>query len=162
MKSEVEHRFVRLGHRRKAMFWDDAIELVPREFYGPDRRVGYRRCLVFDIVRAEDGRLAGEIALRIGDSDRQFYLGHIGYHIDPPYRGHSYALRACMLCLPVFVALGERSLVITTDPDNAPSIRTCEHLGCEYECTVDVPEAIRRALEISPVKRRYVLTIAED
>ena len=162
MKSEMEHRFLSLGRKARPMFWDEEIELVPREYYGPDRRVGYTRNFVFDVVRREGGHTAGEIALRIGDSDRQFYLGHVGYHIDPPFRGRSYALRACRLCLPVFSALGQRSIVITTDPDNLPSIRTCERLGCEYESTVIVPLKVHQALQISNAKRRYLLELHEE
>ena len=52
--------------------------------------------------------------------------------------------------------LGKTSVVITTDPDNIPSRRTCEALGCEMERIVDVPKEIRNRWEISPVKCRYI------
>ena len=74
--------------------------------------------------------------LRVGEDESLFYLGHIGYHVDPPFRGHSAALHACRLCVPVFHELGMRTFVITTDEDNLPSILTCERLGCILESTV--------------------------
>ena len=76
------------------------------------------------------------------------YLGHIGYHVDPPFRGHGAALRACRLCVSVLADLGMRTFVITTDEDNLPSILTCERLGCTLECSVDVPLWCRQEFSI--------------
>jgi len=112
--------------------------------------------MVFDVVDLVSGRIAGEIALRLGEGEGLFYLGHIGYHIDPPFRGKHNALRACRLCLSVFEEMGYRSFVITTDEDNYPSIRTCELLGCTLESTVDVPVWCIEEYSISHRKRRYV------
>lgn len=159
MKKEIVRRFIRLGRAERPMTEGERIELVPRAYYGRDTRIGFSQCLVFDVVERARGAIAGELAIRVGDSEPQFYFGHIGYHIDPPYRGRHYALDACRLALPVLRALGMRTVIITTDPDNAPSIATCERLGCVYECTVDVPESYQRRLELSPVKRRYVLEL---
>ena len=53
-------------------------------------------------------------------------------------------------------AAGKSSVVITTDPDNIPSRRTCEGLGCMLERVVDVPTEIRSQWEISEVKCRYI------
>ena len=85
-----------------------------------------------------------------------YYFGHIGYHVDAPYRGQHYARRACALLRPLIVAAGKSSVVITCDPDNIPSRRTCEGLGCMLERIVDVPRAISSRWEISDVKCRYI------
>jgi predicted acetyltransferase len=114
---------------------------------------------LFRAVANAQGRVAGEVALRIGDSPEQFYLGHIGYHIDPPFRGHGYAARACRLAAPVFGALGYRFAVITTDPDNQPSVKTCLRLCCELESTVRVPPWVKEKLDISDVKHRFLWTV---
>lgn len=85
-------------------------------------------------------RLAGSISLRIGHSvnlDR--YLGHIGYHVLPPARGHHFAERAARLLLPLARAHGHRILWITCNPDNAGSRRTCERLPATYVDVVTVP-----------------------
>ena len=99
---------------------------------------------------------AGQISLRLGESPCVYYFGHIGYHVDPPYRGQHYARRACELLRPLMEAAGKDSVVITCDPDNLPSRRTCEGLGCELERIVNVPAFISDRWEISPVKCRYI------
>ena len=101
------------------------------------------------------------VDVRIGDSPEQFYLGHIGYHVDEPFRGHGYARRACLLAAPLLRGYDMRTVVITTDPDNWPSVRTCENLGCVLESTVNVPEKMVEKLEISTVKHRFIWTLAE-
>lgn len=156
MKKLIEKEFIHFGRRRLPMFEDEVIALIPREYAHKVSRLDGACSMVFDVIDRAAGRIAGEIALRLGEGASLFYLGHIGYHIDPPYRGKHEALRACRLCLPVFVEMGMHSFVITTDEDNYPSIRTCEHLGCILESTVDVPEWCRTEYGISARKRRYV------
>ena len=117
--------------------------------------------MIFDIVDIATRRIAGEIALRIGEGESLYYLGHIGYHIDPPYRGRRGALRACKMCLPLLKEMGMLSFVITTDDDNYPSIKTCELLGCELESTVDVPAWCQLEFSISNRKRRYIYEFME-
>lgn len=139
------------------MLQDELISLVPREYGGHVTQLGGAKSLVFDIIMpGMSPRPAGEIALRAGEDESLFYLGHIGYHVDPPFRGHSAALHACRLCIPVLAELGMRTFVITTDEDNLPSILTCERLGCVLESTVDVPLWCRQEFSISACKRRYV------
>lgn len=144
------------------MLWGEDIALCPREYYGYSRQIHCEHSLIFDIVQRSDARIVGEIALRVGDSAEQFYLGHIGYHIDPPFRGHAYAAQACKACEPLLAAFGQRSIVITTDPDNAPSVKTCQRLNCELECTVKVPPQVMNKLEISPEKRRYIWMLDQN
>lgn len=117
---------------------------------------------VYDYIIAPHGvrREAGRISLRLGESECVYYFGHIGYHVDPPYRGQHFARRACQLLRPVMEAAGKGSVVITTDPDNLPSRRTCEGLGCELENIVQVPRHIRTRWEISAVKCRYIWRIS--
>ena len=78
----------------------------------------------------------------MGDSPCVYYFGHIGYHVDPPWRGHHYAARACALLAPLIAVAGKSSVVITADPDNFASRRTCERLGCvlavSYTHLVDI------------------------
>ncbi len=159
MKKPVERLFTRLGRCNRSMFQDDLISLWPREYVHRLARLDDATVMIFDIVDQESHKISGEIALRFGEGGGLFYLGHLGYHIDPPYRGKNEALHACRLCVPLFAQMGMRSFVITTDPDNAPSIRTCEKLGCVLESTVTVPDWCRSVFEISRIKRRYVYQI---
>lgn len=159
MRSEWVKNFVRLQRRGEAMFQDGEIALRPRTYLGYSREIGSDHTFIFDIVERLDWHTAGEIALRVGDSAEQFYLGHIGYHVDPPFRGHGYAEEACRLIAPLMQGFGMRSAVITTDTTNLPSIKTCLKLGCVLECTVEVPQALQYKLEISSEKNRYIWLI---
>jgi len=84
--------------------------------------------------------IAGALGLRLGhDENLEMYLGHLGYHVLPPARGHRYAERACRLVLPLARRHGFKELWITTNPDNTASRRTIEHLGGQWVGLVDVP-----------------------
>ena len=161
MKSAAEKAFIRAGRRREALYADEAFALVPREYAHRVSQIDGACSMIFDIVDVATRRVAGEIALRLGEGESLYYLGHIGYHIDPPYRGRNGALRACRMVLPLIRDMGMRSFVITTDEDNYPSIRTCEKLGCVLESTVDVPTWCRVEFSISYRKRRYIYEIPE-
>lgn len=142
---------------RLAWAEDDGIRLRVKKIYPSVVDFEHTACVLFHIVEIATGEIAGELALRIGENPSLFYLGHIGYHIDPPYQGHHFASRACALCLPLLRQLGMRSVVITTDEDNLASIRTCEALGAVLECRVNVPLWCVRKFEVSNRKRRYIL-----
>ena len=137
-------------------FSDGVIDLVPIRLYPPDSAMGFGECYDYIIAPHGVSREAGRISLRLGESPCVYYFGHIGYHVDPPYRGKRYAQRACALLAPLMRQRGKTSVVITTDPDNIPSRRTCEKLGCEMERIVNVPKEISSRWEISPVKCRYI------
>ena len=159
MKTIAEKAFIRAGRRREAMYTDEEFALVPREYAHRVNQIDGACSMIFDIVDIKFGRTAGEIALRIGEGVSLFYLGHIGYHMDPPFQGRHGALRACRMVVPLMREMGMNSFVITTDEDNIPSIRTCERLGCILESTVDVPSWCRVEFCISHRKRRYVYEI---
>ena len=145
--------------RNKQVITDGVIDLLPCFEGFPDEDMGFGDVYDYLIVPHGKRREAGRISLRLGESPCVYYFGHIGYHVDPPYRGNHYARRACTLLMPMIRQAGKRSVVITCDPDNFASRRTCEGLGCELERIVEVPQPIRKRWEISPVKCRYVWRI---
>lgn len=149
-------------NRFRPEFSDGVIDLIPIRLYPPEHAMGFGQ--VYDYIIAPCGkrREAGRISLRLGESPCVYYFGHIGYHVDPPWRGQHFAARACALLAPLISASGKRSVVITADPDNLPSRRTCERLGCVLESVVDVPLEIQQRWEISAVKCRYIWRIAND
>lgn len=161
MKTHLERKFIRCGKLGMAMFYNDDFALLPYSYSKDLACIEHAKSMIFKVMDRKSRMEAGELALRIGESACMFYLGHIGYHIDPPYRGKSGAWQACCLAVPLLKDMGLRTLVITTDDDNIPSIRTCEKLGCVLECTVDVPRAIQLEYEISARKRRYIWTIPQ-
>ena len=101
------------------------------------------------------GRDAGHLNFRIGDTERiTFCIGHIGYAVHPEYRGHGYALQAC-LAIAEFVERVKGSVIITADSDNLASIRTIERLGAVYVDEYTVPADDPAYFSGSRIKRRY-------
>ena len=146
---------------RKVAFSDGVIDLFPLNLQMIDTDLNVEGDYVFRISPTGTQENAGQIHLRTGESEGLYYLGHIGYHVNRPYQGNSYALRACRLLIPLCQALGQRSLIITTDVDNVPSRKTCTRLGCILESTVPVPAEFQKRYELSKAKCRYVWLIPE-
>ena len=92
----------------------------------------------FDIC-LPDGTKIGYCDLRIGHNDKTYIGGNIGYGIGAPYRGHHYAAKACALLFRQARKHQMEYLIITCDPDNAASSRTCELAGGRYIETADIP-----------------------
>jgi tagatose 1,6-diphosphate aldolase len=106
------------------------------------------------------GHLAGSISLRLGHSEYiEKYAGHIGYGVEPIFRGHRFAARACQLVFPVARRHGFRSLWITCNPENVASRRTCEIVGGALVDIVDVPPMIDLYREGDRQKCRYRVTL---
>ncbi len=114
-------------------------------------------------MRVSDGLqsgIAGGIGLRVGDTfEIVMYLGHIGYHVYPSFRGRHLAERACRLVAPLAKAHGLNPVWITCNPDNHASRRTCERLGAQFVEVVPVPieHSLRRRGETA--KCRYRLDV---
>ena len=148
--------------RYRVEYSDGVIDLIPIHIGSPDRELGFGHEQVWKITLHNEQNEIGQISYRDGESPCIYYFGHIGYHIDEPYRGHHYAKRACMLLEQEIRRGGKHSVVITCDPDNQPSRKTCIGLGCLFEGVTKVPEHIRKKYDISAVKCRYVWRIAEE
>ena len=86
------------------------------------------------------GTKIGYCDLRIGHNDKTYIGGNIGYCIDEPYRGHRYAAKACELLFRQARKHGLDHLIITCQPSNTASSRTCELAGGVYVETADIPE----------------------
>ena len=88
------------------------------------------------------GEYMGRIRLRVGwNEDVIRYAGHVGYAVEPAFRGHHYAERACRLIVPLARRHGMEALWITCQPDNLGSRRTLERLGARCVGVLDVPPA---------------------
>ena len=87
-----------------------------------------------------DGTKIGHCDLRVGHNDRLYIGGNIGYGIDEAHRGHHYASEACKLLLDLARKHHMGYVIITCDPDNMASRRTCELAGGKYMETAAVPE----------------------
>lgn len=87
-----------------------------------------------------DGTPIGYCDLRIGHNQKLYVGGNIGYGIDEPYRGHRYAAKACKLLFGLAKRHGLDYVIITCQPDNIASARTCEIAGGRFLEIVDIPE----------------------
>jgi len=141
---------------------DGVIDLVRMPAYMAQEDLHFGKTYDFMICPHGKRREAGRIALRLGEGEGIYYYGHIGYHIDPPYRGHGWAELACRLTANLLRSEGMHSVVITCDPDNIASRRTCEKLGCRLERIVPVAAWLQRKYDISAEKCRYIWLLDES
>lgn len=89
---------------------------------------GWVPAYYFDILD-RTGQIFGICDLRVGHTEGLYYGGNIGYAVDEPYRGCHYAAKACKLLFELARSHGMDYLIITCQPTNLPSRRTCEILG---------------------------------
>jgi len=94
---------------------------------------------IYDIVLHGTYVVVGKIDVRIGWNRNLYYRGQIGYSVEKRYRGNGYAAKACRLVRRVAAAHGMETLLITCNPDNAASRRTCENIGAVLLEVVDLP-----------------------
>ena len=81
-------------------------------------------------MRHESGAKAGSLGFRISLTEQlTSYGGHIGYDVEPAYRGANLAARSSRLLFPLAVRHGINELLITCAPDNIASRRTIEKIG---------------------------------
>jgi tagatose 1,6-diphosphate aldolase len=134
------------------------LHLVDRRPADPAK--GWVPYYVFHIYGEGSGLRAGEIHLRIGNTDHmRLYGGHIAYGVRPEYRGRRFAARAVRLIVPLAVRHGLSELWITCNPDNIASRRTCEAAGAEFVEIVDLPPETDMYREGEREKCRYRLPL---
>ena len=108
----------------------DTIRLKLDHTTEPNPEKGWFPAYHFQIC-SPGGENMGACSLRIGYNENTYYGGNIGYGVEEPFRGHHYAEQACRLLFRLAKMHGLGYLLITCDPDNLPSRRTCERLGGE-------------------------------
>ena len=86
------------------------------------------------------GTKVGDCDLRIGHNDRLYYGGNIGYGIDEEYRGNHYAGKACLLLFELAKKHEMEYIIITCNPDNYASRKTCEYAGGELLEIIELPK----------------------
>lgn len=86
-----------------------------------------------------EGTKMGTCDLRIGHNEKLYYGGNIGYRVEEPYRGHHYAGKACLLMFELAKKHELEYLIITCNPDNYPSRKTCEYACGELLEIVELP-----------------------
>ena len=143
-------------HLHKPEYSDEEIDLIPIRVSAAAKELGFGRERVWRITEHGKRQEIGQISYGDGESRGIYFYGHIGYHIDRAWRGKHYAAKACRLIRKEILRSGKSSVVITCDPDNEPSRRTCLALGCLWESEVPVDSDLQEKYEISPRKERYI------
>jgi len=161
-KSALEAGLLRKLFRPHAVLVGQEVTLRFAERTTRDRSYGIPESITYDICLTGSRQRVGYISLRLGESPEIYYLGHIGYRVEAPWRGHGYAAKALAALLPRIRAEGFHSLSITTDPDNIPSRKTCEKLGCVLESIVKVPPPYRALCMDAREKCRYILLLGDE
>lgn len=110
----------------------DTNQAVPEKNYVPR--------YIFKITLHKDDEEIGKIDIRIGDNENTWFGGHLGYYIDPKFRGNSYASKACKILKKVAKKHEMPQLYISCNPDNQASRKTAEKSGFHYVKTVELPE----------------------
>lgn len=118
---------------------DGTIDLRIEEKVPPDPSRSHVPAYHYAIALHGTAQKIGVARLRVGNLPSLLTAGHIGYEIDEGHRGHHYAARACLLLGRVARAHGLNPVIITCDPSNVASRRTCERIGASLLGTFDVP-----------------------
>jgi predicted acetyltransferase len=124
---------------RRERWSDGVVDLVVEERRPADPSRGHVPCYVFRIERTGAPGKVGEVHLRVGHVPSLQVSGHLGYEVEEAFRGRGYAARGCRLTADVARTHGVRELVVTCDPENFPSRRTCEKLGAVLRGIYEVP-----------------------
>lgn len=123
------------------IFTDGEIDVILNVKFGGDDSKGISQEYKFKILLHNSNDIIGHINLRIGNTETILkYRGHIGYAIDEQYRGNKFAAKACRLIRQVAKDNGLNSVIITCNPDNYASRKTCENLGARLIEVIDIPE----------------------
>lgn len=101
--------------------------------------MGYVPVYFFSVINSVTGEAMGTCDLRIGYNENTYYGGNIGYKIYEKFRGRRYAAKACLLLFELAKKHGMRLIIITCDPDNAASRKTCEFIGCTFDKIIELP-----------------------
>ncbi len=137
---------------------DGDLELVLVSTFSGDLNKGYVPSYNFEMRLVGKKTPLGRIALRIGDTEAiRGWVGHIGYQVGSPYRGHHYAARSCRLLLALAKRHGIAPVWITCNPENIASRRTCELAGARFVEIVEVPHEHEIYKKGEPLKCRYRL-----
>ena len=93
----------------------------------------------FKICLVSDETEVGECNFRVGNTEKLFFGGNIGYEIYEPYRGNHYAGKACLLLFELAKMHNMDYIYITCNPENIASRRTCEYAGGIFQTIVNLP-----------------------
>ena len=113
------------------------LKLVRTSDGQPERK--YLPSYCFNICLA-DGTYAGYCDFRVGSNENTYYGGNIGYTIIEEHRGHHYAAKALRLLLSLAKKHELEYILVTCEPENTASAKTCLAAGGRLLETAAIPE----------------------
>lgn len=119
---------------------DGEIQLVCRRMLRAVPEKNYVANYIFDIKFYKGLFNIGKLHFKVGFNKSVYYSGHIGYRVYQEYRGNSYSAKACLLIKNIAKRLGFKNVLITNNPNNIASRRTCEKIGADLIRIVDIPQ----------------------
>lgn len=117
---------------------NDEIQLVLERTVDGNDEKGWVPAYHFAICDMQ-GTKMGACDLRIGHNEKLYYGGNIGYRVEEEYRGHHYAGKACLLLFELARKHNMEYVIITCNPDNYASRKTCEYAGGNLLEIVELP-----------------------
>lgn len=135
------------------------IDLIIEKKAQADEEKGYVPAYIYKICLQGSTDKIGWIDLRVGNNNNTKYGGHIGYEINEDNRGKHFASKACLILKQVALAHGMEKVIITCNPDNFPSRKTCERIGAELIEIADLPPENEMYKEGERQKCRYEWTL---
>lgn len=117
---------------------NDEIRLELEKTVDGDAEKDWVPAYHFFIANKEGVRM-GSCDLRIGHNEKLYFGGNIGYRVEEEYRGNHYAGKACLLLFELARKHGLEYVIITCNPDNDASRKTCEYAGGRLLETVQLP-----------------------
>lgn len=124
---------------RPGVLSDGEITLALTGTYPASLSKRYVPYYSFGIQNAKTWERMGEITFRVAGREAMYLCGHIGYSVFLEHRGHHYAEKACRLLFPFARRHGMATVIITCNPENLASKRTCERVGGKLLEIADVP-----------------------
>ena len=134
------------------------MELIKQAYVDKDLPQGWKTYYIF-IIQVNNEEV-GKIVLREGTIEQRYYDGHIGYSVEPQYRGHNYAYQAVIKLKKIAKKLGFEQLVITCSPDNIASKKTIKKLNAKYLETKTIPPEYQKDFrDDERVKEIYIIEL---
>jgi tagatose 1,6-diphosphate aldolase len=126
---------------------DGCLELKFKKIHKTKILDAYAQECIFEIFLIDEEESVGLIKLRPKlTPEMEEYGGHIEYKVDEKFRGNNYAAKSCFLLFPILKRLNINPIIITCDPSNIPSVKTCEKIGAKL--------VSKKEIEILPGKKR--------
>jgi len=135
----------------------DEIDLLLEGIYRNKRNV---KLYVFHIYKKGKFNRIGRITLRLDENEEIYYIGHIGYNISKRYRGNYFAAKSCLLLKSLLSTYKvTKEIILTVNPNNIASYKTCKYIGCTFIDSVRIPKKHKLYTPKDCIKDRYLMSI---